>query len=296
MPRNRMLKPEFWNDEKLGSDTEGVQLTYAGTWTFSDDYGVVKGNPIWLKNQIFPYKQALRLEVFTKWLEALEGHDALIPFTLRGEKYYFIRTFRLHQNVEKPSKTRNCTEQELRDILLSMGYQESSDRSWVKVGEQSGNTPQLFGDEEKRSIIVREVKRAKALVVAAATPATESNALKKEWESLVENLTGKDLKTVWSGLRDFISQKKPDFIDPYKEAWNIFAAQYKLSAVEVLNESRKKKFKTRIQEQGFDFLKILEKIKNSALLKGLEGSWKVSFDWIIENDNNYAKILNGNYD
>jgi len=179
--------------------------------------------------------------------------------------------------------------------LLSSSYNDNKTAEYV-IKNFSSQTVDNYVPAETETERKLKPNRAKALVVADATPATESQALKKEWEALVEHLTGKDLKTVWSGLRDFISQKKPDFIDPYKEAWNIFASQYKLASVEVLNESGKKKFKTRIQEQGFDFLKILEKIKGSVMLKGLNGDWKVSFDWIIENDNNYAKILNGNYD
>lgn len=207
------------------------------------------------------------------------------------DEFQILTSKRIQKTWMEASRKRNGRKYYQKVWLLDV----SSGLEAEEMQKKAEETPQRKLKESKEKE-TKEKIRAKALVVAAATPATESQALKKEWDALVENLTGKDLKTVWSGLRDFISQKKPDFIDPYKEAWNIFAAQYKLSAVEVLNESRKKKFKTRIQEQGFDFLKILEKIKNSALLKGLEGSWKVSFDWIIENDNNYAKILNGNYD
>lgn len=122
MPRIRSIKPDFWNDEKLAQESESIMLTYIGIWNFSDDYGTVKANALWLKNQIFPYKHTLRLETFVNWLGRLEKLDALIPFTFNGESFYFIRNFRKHQRIDKPSDTRSVPEVELTAILLSKGY------------------------------------------------------------------------------------------------------------------------------------------------------------------------------
>ena len=135
--------------------------------------------------------------------------------------------------------------------------------------------------------------KGNSLVVAVATPPTTT---KDDFKNLVADLTGKDLKTVWSGLRDYIATKQPNFIEPYHEAWNLFAKNFGLAQVEIINDSRKKKFKVRIEEKGFDFVKILSKIQASNMLKGTDNNWRVTFDWIFENDKNYLKILEGNYD
>jgi hypothetical protein len=68
-----------------------------------------------------------------------------------------------------------------------------------------------------------------------------------------------------------------------------------LTKIQVINDSRRKKFNTRIEEAGFDFIKIIEMIKSSRLLRGVDHDWQVTFDWIFENDKNYVKILEGNY-
>lgn len=297
MPRNRMIRPEFWNDEKLGEEPESVMLTYIGTWTFSDDYGVVKGNRVFLKNSIFPYKHQLRIEVFTKWLEALEGQEKLIPFTIRGERFYFIRTFRLYQSVEKPSKTRNCTEEELRSCLETEGYKEIETNRWEKVSECSGSTTRLLPDEEKRSISVSKVNRAKALVIASNDDPAGS-ALKKEYQDLLKQLEGKDRLTIWNSVKDFIRIKKPLFIEPYFDAWNVFAINIRLiKEPQKITDNRRKKFNTRIMESDFDFLKILEKIQLSKFLKGdNDRGWKVSIEFILESQEKYTKILEGKYD
>ncbi len=132
MPRIRSIKPDFWNDAKLGQETEAVLLTFIGIWNFSDDYGVVKANPVWLKNQIYPYKDKLRIDAFSSWLNRLSELEVIIPFTYKSESFYYIRTFRKHQKVDKPSKARNCPENELLQILSSIGFIFREDGELVK--------------------------------------------------------------------------------------------------------------------------------------------------------------------
>lgn len=55
MARSRMIKPEFWDDEKLASISRDARLTFIGLWNHSDDFAVVKGHASWLKNKIFSY-------------------------------------------------------------------------------------------------------------------------------------------------------------------------------------------------------------------------------------------------
>lgn len=291
-----MIKPEFWNDEKMGSMNESVMLTYIGTWTFSDDYGVVKGNHIWLKNQIFPYKQNLRLDVFSKWLEALESQDMLIPFTVKGEQLYFIRKFRSHQSVEKPSKTRNCKEDDLVDALNSIGFQLVGNE-FERVGEQSGNSRGVLPAEEKRSISLREEKRTNVLVGQVAD-AMSDDSLKKNYRELVNSLSGKTSSEIWVALKEFVKKERPAFFDPYLDLWNIFAIRAGLiKEPQRSTDKRLNKFRTRIRESGFDFLKILEKIQASGFLKGSnEKGWKVSIEFILDSQENYTKILEGKYE
>jgi len=106
MARTRTIKPEFWSDEKLATLSLQARLTYIGLWTLSDDYGVVKGHPAWLKNSIFPYDD-IPLDRFESWLTELEGIGRIVPFAADGEKFYCIRNFRRHQLINRPSQTKN---------------------------------------------------------------------------------------------------------------------------------------------------------------------------------------------
>jgi hypothetical protein len=107
MARNRMIKPEFWDDEKLSKISRDARLTYIGLWNFSDDYGVVKGNPSWLKNHIFPYEDSMSIQKFTAILTELSSGLWILPFGYNGETYFYIKNFLNHQTINRPSKQRN---------------------------------------------------------------------------------------------------------------------------------------------------------------------------------------------
>lgn len=143
---------------------------------------------------------------------------------------------------------------------------------------------------------VKESSRAKALVIAG-DDGTARRELKKQYQELVKSLADKEVKEIWESVKSFITDKNPDWIEPYADLWNVFAPWYKLAKLVDLSDSRRKKFATRLSEPSFDFIRILEKIKSSPRLKGDNSqNWKCSFDWIIENDKNFLKILEGNYD
>ena len=107
MPRNRMIKVDFWDDEKLATISRDARLTYIALWNFSDDYGVVKGHHAWLKNNIYPYDEKLNLDTFKKWLLEIETLKRIIPFSNNGEIFYYIPKFEVHQTINRPSLQRN---------------------------------------------------------------------------------------------------------------------------------------------------------------------------------------------
>lgn len=103
MARSRIIKPEFWSDEKLASLSRDIRLTFVGLWSTSDDFGVTKAHPAWLKAQIFPYDD-IPVTKFKGWLDSLRKLGRIIPFQSNGEQYYFIPGFVRHQKVDHPSQ------------------------------------------------------------------------------------------------------------------------------------------------------------------------------------------------
>jgi len=186
---------------------------------------------------------------------------------------------------------------------------ESASKRWGKsIDNQQLNAnalrPVCDGNaiKERKGKEIKESKvnnnRAKALVVQKPEGENQEE-IKKDFDKLISDITGKELPVVVTELKNFIHEKMPDFIEPYQEYWNLFAERYQLTQVKVINDSRKRKFKTRVREPDFDFIKVLERIKSSKQLRGTADNstgWKVTFDWIFENQSNYVKILEGNYD
>jgi hypothetical protein len=113
--------------------------------------------------------------------------------------------------------------------------------------------------------------------------------------------TDKELKQEYKAIatdqkkvESFVRTKKPKFIEPYAKLWNLMADAKGLTQVKTLTDPRKQKIKTRVGEDAFDFVSVLEKARKSTFLS--EGKSWFTFDWVIENQSNYIKVLEGNYD
>lgn len=102
-----------------------------------------------------------------------------------------------------------------------------------------------------------------------------------------------------------IQEKKEEAIkEPinYKnilEVFNFYADKYNLSKIREITGKRKNKLLSRFKENQ-DFKEILNeafiKIGQSSFLLGKNNrSWKVDFDWLIENDTNIIKICEDKY-
>ena len=62
-----------------------------------------------------------------------------------------------------------------------------------------------------------------------------------------------------------------------------------------LSDARKKTIKARLKSYKLDdFRTLFENAEASSFLKGTEGGWKASFDWLIK-ESNMLKVLEGNY-
>ena len=66
-------------------------------------------------------------------------------------------------------------------------------------------------------------------------------------------------------------------------------------SVRSLSEARKKAIKARLKTYKIDdFRQVFQMAEESSFLKGADGGWKASFDWLIK-EANMLKVLEGNY-
>lgn len=96
-----------------------------------------------------------------------------------------------------------------------------------------------------------------------------------------------------------VSSPKPPNLDAH-EAIRIFRELCVdgggLPDVRKLTDLRRKSLTARLRDGGLDdWRQVCQKVSSSAFLRGEEGGWSATFDWIV-NPQNYQKILEGNYD
>jgi hypothetical protein len=102
------------------------------------------------------------------------------------------------------------------------------------------------------------------------------------------------LEKTKKSLYTFIATYKPDFIEPYVELWNFFASERKKPQISKVSDARRKKFHTRIKEKAFDFLAVLTRAGHAGDF--LSTSTWFTWDWIMDSESNYLKVIEGNYD
>ena len=89
--------------------------------------------------------------------------------------------------------------------------------------------------------------------------------------------------------------------DRIRDLWNETCKGF--NNVHTLSKSRKAKISVRVTEMGGvekamqTIEKLFRKVSESKFLNGdNDRSWKASFDWLFENDKNWVKVMEGNYD
>lgn len=245
MARSRLIRPEFFTDEKLAKLSRDSRLTFIGMWICSDDYGVVKGHPKFLKSQIFSY-DPIKDSTFLGWLKELEKIRAILPFTSNNENYYYIRSFNTYQKVDHPSKQRNPSPPD--NILETFAKDSRISLDETETETEVETETETETEEEVNS-------RAKA-----KSPDSSSSIIL--YQLFLEHNT-------------------------------------KLPKPLAFSKERKDKCTIRLKDQNFikNFTLAVQKAQNSPFLCGEnDRGWKATFDWLITNETNIFKVLEGKYD
>lgn len=175
--------------------------------------------------------------------------------------------------------------------LINSEEKEESSELLNNYSEEMVNNSEELTQSKVKEIKAKEKKGNRAKALVAGEPATDKPT-RKDYEKIIEENTGKELKHVVTVLKNFLA-RRPEFLEPYRDYWNIAVEKTNLPQLKAVSDSRNQKLKVRIKEDGFDFVSIIGAIHRSHRLK-MESSW-FSFDWIFENDKNYLRILEGNY-
>lgn len=138
-----------------------------------------------------------------------------------------------------------------------------------------------------------------------STTSKEIKNIRNEEISISEDIDTKTSReTASPSASDEAQAATPNDKIPFKEIkdlWNSICIGY--ARMVVISDARKNKIRNRVAEMGgvekaMPLLKLVfEKAQASSFLKGdNKRGWKASFDWFFENDKNWVKVYEGNYD
>jgi 5-methylcytosine-specific restriction endonuclease McrA len=103
MARIRTIKPEFWEDESIGTLSHGARLLFLGCLNLSDDEGLLRWNEMYLGSTIFPYDD-IKGETVSKWMSELINAELIFIYrsVKTNQQIGLIVAFHKHQRVDKP--------------------------------------------------------------------------------------------------------------------------------------------------------------------------------------------------
>ena len=104
MPRQRRVKPDFFDSGSLAECSRSARLAFIGLWVMGDDNGNVKFSVRKLKKQIFPFDDMPDAD-FVSLLAELERVGCIKAYEVDGEEYVSTVNFKVYQTVKNPSKT-----------------------------------------------------------------------------------------------------------------------------------------------------------------------------------------------
>ena len=107
MARIRTVKPEFWQDEDVGSLPPEARLLFIAAWNIADDEGLLVWTPAFLRAQVFAYDD-LALDDVRGLMDKIVKVGFIHPYAgPNGKKYGWVINFRKHQKIDKPQKPKH---------------------------------------------------------------------------------------------------------------------------------------------------------------------------------------------
>ena len=143
MPRQRMVKPEFFSSDSLAECSHSARLAFIGLWVMADDNGNAKLSVRKLNRQIFP-QDDVPDSAFAGMLAELEEQGCIRVYQVNGEKYINVPNFDIYQTVNHPSKSANPKPpanlgKRTRHFAESLGKARSGDMNHVALRESYGS-------------------------------------------------------------------------------------------------------------------------------------------------------------
>lgn len=267
---NRIIRDAILSSEKMALLGWPEEVFYRRLMSVVDDYGRYEANPQLLRARCYPLQtDAVRAADISRWMAACQKAGLILCYEVSGKCYLEVLKFQQQQRSASKYPAPQSPDIACNHLLANehLGVSVSVSEGVVGVG-----------------VGVVSVKEPTVLVVAAENPA--SNDL----------------------LGNVVSMPKR-IPCPYERIVEVFHdACPSLPRIAALSDKRKKhlsarwagvdeKAKFTSAEDGLQvFRDVFGKVHASNFLSGRSGAWKAGFDWLIESETNFLKVVEGNYD
>jgi hypothetical protein len=141
MSRIRTIKPGFFASEDMARLPMRARLTFAGLWTYADDYGRANANPKLIKAAIWSLDDEVTAVEIQEDLDALAVNGQLALYSVGGRSYLRVVKWSSHQRVDRPSKSDiPADSSEAREDSASQ-HESLAQEGEGKGGEKEGEAP-----------------------------------------------------------------------------------------------------------------------------------------------------------
>lgn len=105
MARIRTIKPGFFASEDMARLPLRARMTFAGLWTYADDYGNGNANPKLIKAALWSLDDDVTPDEVQNDLNALELNGQIVLYEVDGRSYFHVVKWATHQRVDRASKS-----------------------------------------------------------------------------------------------------------------------------------------------------------------------------------------------
>lgn len=225
--QRRMIYTKIWTSEQFGKLSDRAKLLFIGSITLADDDGRLRGNPAYLRGQVFPYDENMAVSEVLRLRNEVEKSGLISVYSIDGCEYiqhpkwtdYQIIRKDLYKGstlpirneaVTKPLRKRATSQVKLSQVKLSQIAETSSAGITQIIKEFETVDPKnktYYGNTTQRkacSFLIEEYGLDRVLEIIVALP--QINVIPFSPQST----TPSELMRNWVKLENIYKKKKSE--------------------------------------------------------------------------------------
>ena len=106
MARIRTIKPSIFSSETVCAWQIPVRWTFAGLFTYVDDFGRGRDETRLIKSELYPLDDAMTIKKIDQHLSLISAKGPLCHYKVAGQRLIHITSWTEHQRVSRPTPSK----------------------------------------------------------------------------------------------------------------------------------------------------------------------------------------------